>query len=196
MFKDPSLPAGMPVELIVSPRDIRSTSIKQKKDKIITLVQTNPILNIDYLNNSVLMTFKEGKKARLGYKAKITNISCDQNETDHSFIEVELLDFIEEYDMRKYPRFNPKLFDRLRISYGDTSFDFEDISAGGVRAICRSDNLKELTKGERISLDVSIGNINYSVMAEVMRIKPTVADSEYYEIAVAFMKWDRNFLHL
>ncbi len=195
MHKDILLPAGMYVELMVSPGDIRSTSIRQRIENRITLNQTHPFLDVEYLHHSILMTFKEETKtSRIGYKVEVICICCDPGDNDQSFIEVELTDFIEEYDLRKYPRFNPKLFDRLRISYGEAILDFKDISAGGARGICKSDNLQGITKGATISLNVCIGNLIYSVRAQVMRIKHAMEEGENCEIAVAFMEWDKNFL--
>ena len=195
MLKDPVMPEGMSVELIVSPGDIRSTFITQRKDTRLTLIQTEPLLTADFLNQSILMTFKEeARPLRIGFKVKVISMQCDHGEAAPPVIEVELLSSIEECDLRKYPRFNPNLFDGLCFSYGDAVLDLKDISAGGARATCRSGSFQELTKGEKISLNVGIGNLSYSLKAEVMRIKRVIAEIEYYEIAVAFMEWDRHFL--
>lgn len=193
MSIDPLMPIGMPVELIVSPGDMRNSFIKQKAGKHLTLIQTDPLLNAAFLNQSILMTFKdESIPSRSGYKVKVVRINHE--EMAKPVIEVELLNFIAECDLRKYPRFNPSLFDNLRFSYGSTVLDLQDVSAGGARVVCRIGDFQELTKGEIINLTVGIGSLNYALKAEVMRFKRAIAGHDRDEIAVAFMEWDKHFL--
>ena len=193
MSKNPLLQAGMPVELIVSPGDIRCSFVENGSGERLSLAQTSPFLTADFIDQSILMTFKdESATSRIGYKVKV--VQLDHDSVAPSFIEIELLDFIAEYDLRKYPRFNPNLFDNLRFSYGGTVLNLQDVSAGGARAACRTGSLAELTKGEIINLSVAIGNLNYTLKAEVMRFRRAIAKRGSDEIAVAFMEWDKHFL--
>ena len=190
-----SLLTGMPVELMVGPDDIRSTSVVLQKDNRITLRQTTPSLKTEWMDQSIPMTFIDpANSSRAGYKIKVLSVGCDPGDTHPSYIEAELQNFIERYDLRKYPRFNPKLFEPLCISYHDGVVELHDVSSGGARGIYHSKNSKVPARGEFITLAVKIGKLRYFVKAEVVRIRLTGTESADYEIAVAFEEWDNNFL--
>jgi len=196
MMKDHLPKAGALVELMLGPGDIRSTSVGGIEENIITLNQTKPVLTENFINQAILLTFlPETRPARVGYKARIISTHWDDDGPGRSAIKLELSDFVQEYDLRKYPRFDPRLFDRLQIAYGDDVLGLKDISSGGARCTCRDNSLERLTKGERINLCASIGGRGYSIRAEVMRIKHPTLKGDLCEIAVAFLHWDRNFLH-
>lgn len=183
---------GMSVDLTMAPGDIRSAYIRKVADVHITLNQTVPPLDVASLNQSILVTFKEGPQAmRSGCKAKVIDIRLSNDGTEYSYIVVEIAEVIKEYDLRKYPRFNPALFDQIQISFGETVLEIADISSGGARGICRHGNLRHLTKGTMIRLTVAIGEQNHHVDVQVMRIRPVMEEKEHWELAVAFIQWDR-----
>lgn len=141
---------GMSVDLITAPGDIRKTSIQTVEEKRITLFQTVPPLDSALRNRTILMTFSDGlKSARSGCKAKVTDIGFRGDGTQGAFIVVEKGEAIAAYDLRKYPRFNPGLFDDVRILYDESALEVTDISAGGVRGLCRTADLDHLTRGGR-----------------------------------------------
>jgi hypothetical protein len=183
---------GLSVDLVMAPNDIRSASIRKVRDGHITLNQAVPPLDVTSLNRSILVTFKEGPLAiRSGCKAKVIDICLGHSVREESYIVVEAGEVIKECDLRKYPRFNPGLFGQIQISFGETVLEIEDISVGGVRGICQEGNLQHLTKGAMIRLTVAIEEQNHHVDAQVMRIRPVIGEKEHWELAVAFMQWDR-----
>ncbi len=195
MAEDSLLHEGMPVDLITAPGDIRKTSILQLQadDQRITLNQTLPPLDDAFLNRSLLITFKrDGAEAkRFGFKALVVAINAGQDEKAPPGIVVERGEAIHDYELRKYPRFNPVLFDRIQISFDENVMDIADISAGGARGCCQRGNLQHLNRGDIIRLTVEIGNQNHHVEAQVMRINHAIKKGGHWELAVAFMQWDR-----
>ena len=177
---------------MLAPGDIRKTSIQTVEEKRITLFQTVPPLDSALRDRTILMTFSDGlKSARSGCKAKVTDIGFRGDGTQGAFIVVEKGEAIAAYDLRKYPRFNPGLFDDVRILYDESTLEVTDISAGGVRGLCRTGDLDHLTRGDVIRLTVGIGKQNHHVEAQVMRINHAIAKGGHWELAVAFMQWDR-----
>jgi len=187
---------GMSVDLIMAPGDIRGTSVRQADDTGLVLNQTTPPLDRTFMHRYLLVTFKDGTLAvRSGFKARVTGIRHCDDGTGEDFIAVEKGEDIETCELRKYPRFNPGLLDRILIYYEGWPWELSDLSAGGARVICRSGNLHHLNKGDNIRLEVAIGAQTHQVDVQVLRIRIAgeegEVENESWELAVAFMEWEK-----
>ena len=186
--------SGMSVDLIMAPGDIRNTSIRKAEETKITLRQTVPPLEHAFLNRTILLTFKaKGGAERIGCKAKVARIDSGG---DEALIVIEKGEEIAAYDLRKFPRFNPGLFDDVRILYGHTALEVTDISAGGARGVYKNGDLGHLSRGDVIRLTLGIGPDHHHVEAQIMRINHAIDKGGHWELAFAFVTWDRPFDHI
>jgi hypothetical protein len=184
--------SGMSVDLITAPGDIRITSIQKVGETCLTLRQTVPPLDGTFLDHTVLMAFTDGVTAvRSGCKARVIDLGFSDDGTQEAVIIIEKGAAIAACDLRKYPRFNPGLFDDVHIVFNENTWELTDISAGGARGLCRQGDLDYLTRGDIIRLTVGIGTQNHHVDAQVMRVNHAITKGGHWELAVAFMAWDQ-----
>jgi hypothetical protein len=181
MMKTPELKVGANIDIVFENEMMKSNAHYMKalvydyEGKIITISQTSPALNRNFLGRRVMVTFlvnMDNRILRFGFPAKLKDLISNYQIASANNVEALILEQFanpSQVDFRTYFRVKQPLSSNIGLELKEDKVKLIDISLGGAKFICSKDY--SLRPTDEIKVNLSIGRTVYNLKARVCDIR-------------------------
>ena len=181
MQKIPEVKVGTNLDIIFENEINKSNAHFMKalvydiSDRKITISQTSPALNRNFLNRRIMVSFlakMERRRLRFGFPAKLTDLVDDYKMTSQQIVEALVLKQYsesEQIDFRMYFRISPPAQSDINLLLKEEKVNLIDISLGGAKFICPKDYL--LRPADKVKFKLLIGRLVFNLENKVRDVR-------------------------
>ena len=162
-------------ELMKSDARYMKALVYDCEGSIITISQTAPALDHQFLDHLIIVTFlvkTESRIVRFGFPAKLKDLISDYRIASNNNAEalvIEQLATPKQVDFRLHFRVRASLSSNISIALKEGKVNLLDISLGGAKFTCPEDYL--LRPADVIKINLSIGRTAFALRARICDVK-------------------------